>query len=70
MTAFWTYENYVHKYARVHRGDCSHCNDGRGSHNAVGSHAGRWIGPFADFSHASGASEYECSPCSFCVSSA
>ena len=66
LNVYWTYENWVHKYARVHRADCAHCNDGRGSHGADLSHAGRWLGPYEQFVSASRASEYEALPCGHC----
>ncbi len=53
--AFFAYENWVHKYARVHRGECAHCNNGRGSHDATDSRAGQWLGPFDRYDQALGA---------------
>lgn len=67
---FWTYENWVHKYARVHVADCSHCNDGRGTHGADKSHAGQWLGPFADFGAAIRSTEFEAAPCGHCTPNA
>jgi hypothetical protein len=67
---FWTYTNWVHKYAKVHRGSCSHCNDGRGSHGAVHSHAGQWVGPFDHVGEALQAGEatgWLVTTCSFCA---
>ncbi len=63
---YWTYENWIHKYARVHLANCAHCNDGQGSHGTVDSHAGRWLGPYEQLASASRASEYEASPCGHC----
>jgi hypothetical protein len=68
---YWIYENWVHKYARVHRADCSHCNDGRGTHAAADSQAGRWL-DFADYRAARrGAAQtgYEVSDCRVCAPS-
>lgn len=45
---FWVYDNNVHRYARIHRADCSYCNDGAGFHPGSGDDAGGWLGPFAD----------------------
>ena len=55
----WTYENWVHKYVRVNRNDCARCDDGRGSHGVGTSHAGRWLGPYENFSSSSRASKSE-----------
>lgn len=48
MSNYWVYENWTHKRARIHRGDCGYCNEGRGTQ---ASHSGRndkWHGPFPD----------------------
>lgn len=45
---FWVYDNHVHKYARIHRADCSYCNDGAGFHPGSGDEAGMWMGPHVD----------------------
>ena len=65
----WTYKNWVHKYARVHRADCAHCNDGDGSHGATNSDAGRWIGPFSLYADAKQTSEFPVTPCGHCTPS-
>lgn len=67
---FWTYTNWVHKYAKVHRGSCAHCNDGRGSHGAANSNAGEWVGPFnhvGEALQAGDATGWEVTICSFCA---
>jgi hypothetical protein len=64
---YWTYENYVHRYARVHDANCSHCNDGNGTHSAIDSKAGAWLGPFGRYARASTASKYVAEPCGHCV---
>lgn len=46
--SFWVYENWTHKKAIVHRGDCSYCNDGRGIHGESSDKNGEWHGPFHD----------------------
>lgn len=38
---YWTYENWIHKYSRVHKANCPYCNDGNGFHDSLDSHAGR-----------------------------
>jgi hypothetical protein len=45
-TRFYVYENWVHKRARLHRGDCSHCKDGKGTQGSNSVANGRWYGPF------------------------
>jgi len=67
---FWTYENWVHKYARVHYASCAFCNNGSGIHDADQSQAGQWLGPFERFGDAVTASQYEPTPCGFCAPSA
>jgi len=67
---FWTYENWVHRYARVHSAECSYCNDGIGNHDAVQSKAGKWLGPFERFGEAVAASQYGPTPCGHCAPNA
>jgi hypothetical protein len=46
---FHVYENWTaegHK-ARVHRSDCSYCNNGQGIHATAGARNGRWSRAFA-----------------------
>ena len=45
-TTYWVYENWTHKKALLHKGDCGSCNHGQGIHVDAGSHNGRWHGPF------------------------
>lgn len=47
---WWAYDNWVHQYTRIHRGDCSFCQDGAGFHDALDSEAGEWLGPRDDLS--------------------
>jgi hypothetical protein len=35
MIEFYSYENWHHEYARVHRGDCRFCNHARASSEAA-----------------------------------
>ena len=68
--SFYTYENWVHRYARVHRGECSHCNQGHGSHAAVNSHAGQWHGAFGSYAEARDAGSntgFEVTDCRVCA---
>lgn len=56
---FWVFNNRNHKYATVHRSDCTFCRAGRGVHGVGGD---SWRGPFDTFFLASrfrGAAPYE-----------
>ena len=44
--SFWVYENWTHRYASVHRGECSHCNHGRGTQTGASRDNGEWHGPY------------------------
>lgn len=45
--SFWVYANWVHRFAKVHRGPCSFCNEGTGIHSrGQAAVASRWLGPF------------------------
>lgn len=48
MTSFWVYENWVHKRARVHRAECSYCNNGHGHQGSRSKTNGEWHGPISD----------------------
>lgn len=37
----YVYENWHDKRARVHKANCSHCNNGEGTH-AAGNQYGKW----------------------------
>lgn len=45
---YYIYENWIHRRARLHRGSCSYCNQGRGTQGATEERTGRWYGPIAD----------------------
>lgn len=45
---FWIYENWTIRKARVHRGSCGFCRDGRGIHAQDSGHNGKWHGPVSD----------------------
>lgn len=66
---FWAYDNWVHKYTKVHRGSCSMCNSGRGVQSNAMDIAGEWMGPFGSFSaalSAANATGREVSTCATC----
>jgi len=46
--SFWVYENTIHKKARIHRGDCPYCAEGRGIHGGGKTASGNWHGPFSN----------------------
>lgn len=46
QSPFWVYRNWIHNRARLHRAECSYCNDGNGTQNAQNSKTGEWR-PFA-----------------------
>lgn len=71
MSNFYVYENWTHKRVRVHRDDCSYCNNGNGTQ---ASHSGRndtWHGPYktrADaFAMAAGLNHSDSKGCANCV---
>lgn len=49
---YWVYENWTHDYARIHRAQCSFCNDGVGIHSKSSNDNGRWHGPFEQLDEA------------------
>jgi hypothetical protein len=46
--AYYVYENWTHDRARVHRAECSHCNEGRGTQGATSDRNGRWHPPTSE----------------------
>jgi hypothetical protein len=51
---YFVYENWVaegHK-TKIHFGDCSFCNSGKGMHQTENESNGRWLGPFTNFQEA------------------
>ena len=69
--SFYVYENWVHKYAKVHRADCVHCNHGRGTHAAGNSRAGRWHGDYTypEALRVSAATGFYTTDCAVCAPS-
>lgn len=43
---YWVYDNWTINKARVHYGNCSYCNEGRGIHSSSSGKNSRWLGPF------------------------
>lgn len=68
--AFYVYENWLHDRVIVHRGDCSHCNHGNGSHGASSERYGRWHRDFPTRAEALGfalAKSRDARSCEFCA---
>lgn len=69
---YFVYENWTadgHK-AKVHRGDCSHCNGGRGKDPDASDRNGQWRGPFATRAEAAEQAKSltrNASDCAFCA---
>ncbi|SRR5258706_6290861 len=45
MAKYFIYENWTHDRARVHKGECGYCNDGRGTQAGSSPRNGKWHGP-------------------------
>lgn len=67
----WVYDNRVHRYARVHRGECTFCEHGQGLHRrGQKAAAGQWLGPFPSLAEAQSAvhaTSRTVSRCSVCT---
>ncbi len=50
--AYWVYQEWAHKKATVHDGDCGYCRHGEGFRKNTGSQNGKWHGPFETVFHA------------------
>jgi hypothetical protein len=50
--SFFVYQNWHRVRARLHRGNCSHCNDGRGTQPNHSGANDEWHGPFKELNHA------------------
>jgi hypothetical protein len=44
--SYYVYDNWTINKARVHRGSCSYCNEGRGIHANPSGRSSRWHGPY------------------------
>jgi hypothetical protein len=45
MARHYVHENWTHDRARIHKGECGYCNDGRGTHAGSSPRNGKWHGP-------------------------
>lgn len=67
---FWVYANRVHRYAKVHRAECTYCNHGKGIQPRRRDVAGGWLGPFTTPAEAHAAATgtgQRPSPCGACA---
>ena len=68
--AYWVYESFIGKRARIHVGECRYCNDGAGVGGATGNSQDKWHGPFASFPDAETAAyalkQKDIRPCGVC----
>ncbi len=68
--AFWVYENFGNKRARIHDGACRYCNDGQGVGGDQTNDDDKWHGPFATFleaeATAEGLGQKDTRPCGVC----
>jgi len=46
MSGFYVYENWTRKRVRVHRGECSYCNNGHGTQSSHSGRNDKWHGPY------------------------
>lgn len=47
MVDYFIYENWTHDRVRIHKGECGHCNDGRGTQAGSSLRNGKWHGPLS-----------------------
>ena len=54
IQTYYIYENWVaHGHvAKIHKGDCSFCNEGKGIHGTDNRRHGQWLGPYTSFTDA------------------
>jgi hypothetical protein len=65
---FYVYENWVaegHK-ARIHKGSCGDCHEGKGKHPGASNKNGMWHGPFKSLTEAQKAAERTGGHISYC----
>lgn len=46
MSEYWLYEDMIARTAKVHRGECKHCNHGAGTGRGRKPEDSRWLGPY------------------------
>ena len=68
--AYWIYENFGSKRARIHTGECRYCNDGAGVGGNPDNGDDKWHGPFNAFAQAETAAnklgQKDTRPCGVC----
>jgi len=70
MAEYYVYENWTHKRARIHKSECSHCNNGRGTPAGSSPRNGRWHGPYdrtQAFHAAQRLRQKDTAPCAVCA---
>jgi IS1 family transposase len=69
---FWVYLSFVHRFTKVHKADCTSCNDGHGKSRGGKTKSGKWIafGSFEDATAYAGAEQPDShSVCNMCLGS-
>jgi hypothetical protein len=68
--AYYVYENWTRDRGRIHRAECSHCNNGIGMHASDSGQNGKWHGPYSDIKSANEAAQRlrraDMKPCGVC----
>ena len=67
---FFVYDNWTRNRGRIHRGECSVCNQGQGVRAEDSGRNGKWHGPFVDreeaFRLAASLKRADMQPCQRC----
>ncbi len=67
---FYVYENWTRDRGRIHRAECSYCNNGKGFQTSDSGRSGRWLPPFQTredaFKAAEGLGRKDMKPCAVC----
>lgn len=68
--SYYVYDNWTRNRGRIHRAECSVCNDGNGFHKSDSGSHGKWHGPFSDrdqaFQIADTLKRADMAPCARC----
>jgi hypothetical protein len=65
-TMFYVFESRAQRYAKIHRADCYHCNNGEGTQGNAFGLASKWRGPFKTYRTAVRAANIACGPVTCC----
>jgi hypothetical protein len=70
VARFYVYEAWMRPRVRIHRADCSFCNEGTGFRPTPSTLNGRWSGPYASreeaYRAAEGLGQQDMAPCAHC----